>query len=114
MVLHLTHTEGGFGVTFHDVTKDSSFYTTTSRFVVCLGAFSQERRVLWLPRYDLKDPSAWCSSPLLILCDMHWKFLSDYNFKVTSPQSEVNVWGSGGQGIPIDKKLLSTINKNAY
>jgi hypothetical protein len=33
IVLHLSHTEGGFGVTFNDVTKDSSFYTTTSRFV---------------------------------------------------------------------------------
>ena len=34
MVLHLTHPEGGFGVTFNDVTKDDVFYTTTSRFVV--------------------------------------------------------------------------------
>ena len=34
MVLHLTHAEGGFGVTFNDVTKDVAFYTTTSRFVV--------------------------------------------------------------------------------
>ncbi len=33
MVLHLPHAEGGFGVTFNDVTKDSAFYTTTSRFV---------------------------------------------------------------------------------
>ncbi len=31
MVLHLTHAEGGFGVTFNDVTKDTSFYTTPSR-----------------------------------------------------------------------------------
>jgi hypothetical protein len=67
MVLHLTHTEGGFGVTFNDVTKDSSwetFYTTTSRFVSCLGAFSQERQGLWLPKDDLKDPSSWSSYPL--------------------------------------------------
>ena len=34
MVLHLPHAEGGFGVTFNDVTKDAVFYTTTSRFVV--------------------------------------------------------------------------------
>ena len=33
VVLHLTHTEGGFGVTFNDVTKDVSSYTTTSHFV---------------------------------------------------------------------------------
>jgi hypothetical protein len=33
MVLHLSHAEGGYGVTFNDVTKDSAFYTTTSRFV---------------------------------------------------------------------------------
>ena len=26
MVLHLPHKEGGFGVTFNDVTKDYSFY----------------------------------------------------------------------------------------
>jgi hypothetical protein len=29
MVLHLPHTEGGFGVTFNDVPKDAAFYTTT-------------------------------------------------------------------------------------
>jgi hypothetical protein len=29
MVLHLPHAEGGFGVTFNDVTKDAAFYTTT-------------------------------------------------------------------------------------
>jgi hypothetical protein len=33
VVLHLTHGEGVFGVTFNDVTKDAAFYTTTSRFV---------------------------------------------------------------------------------
>jgi hypothetical protein len=32
MVLHLSHTEGGFGVSFNCVTKDVAFYTTTSRF----------------------------------------------------------------------------------
>jgi hypothetical protein len=47
MVLHLPHAGGGFGVTFNDVTKDAAFYTTTSRFVVWLGAFSQERQELW-------------------------------------------------------------------
>ena len=33
MCIHLPHAEGGFGVTFNDVTKDAAFYTTTSRFV---------------------------------------------------------------------------------
>ena len=33
MVLHLPHAEGGFGVTYNDVTEDAEFYTTTSRFV---------------------------------------------------------------------------------
>ena len=48
MVLHLPHADGGFGVTFNDSTKDTAFYTTTSRFVAWLGAFSQERQGLWL------------------------------------------------------------------
>ncbi len=34
MVLHLPHDEGGFCVTFNDITKDDAFYTTTSPFVV--------------------------------------------------------------------------------
>jgi hypothetical protein len=34
MVLHLSHAEGGFGVTFNDVTKDTVFYTSTVRVVV--------------------------------------------------------------------------------
>jgi hypothetical protein len=57
VVLHLPHTEGGFGVTFNDITKDAAFYTTTSRFVAWLGAFSQERQGLWLPKDDLRDSS---------------------------------------------------------
>jgi hypothetical protein len=51
IVLHLPHADGGFGVTFNDITKDAAFYTATSRFVAWLGAFSQERQGLWL----LKD-----------------------------------------------------------
>ncbi len=39
MVLHLLHTEGGFGVTLNDITKDTAFYTTTSRFVTWFGTF---------------------------------------------------------------------------
>jgi len=59
MVLHLPHTEGGFGVPFNCVTKDAAFYTTTSRFVSWMGAFSQERQKLWLPKDDLRDSSSW-------------------------------------------------------
>ncbi len=82
-------------VDFNDVTKDSTFYTTTSRFVVWFGAFSQERQVLWLPKDDLRDPSSWSSSPLLLLRDIHSKLLVDYNCKEVSSQSQVNVGVSG-------------------
>ncbi len=81
-------------MTFNDVTKDSAFYTTTSRFVAWLGAFFPERQGLWLPKDDLKDPSLWSSS--LLLRDIHSKLLSDYNCKEASSQSQVNVGGSGG------------------
>ena len=54
MVLHLPHAKGGFGVTLNEVTKDAAFYTITSRFVGWLGAFTQERQVLWLPRMTLR------------------------------------------------------------
>jgi hypothetical protein len=81
MVLHLPRAEGGFGVTFNDVTKDTSFYTTTSRFVACLGAFPQERQELWLPKYDLRDSSSWSSPPLMILRDIHSKFIDQYDCK---------------------------------
>ena len=43
MVLHLTHPEGGYGVTFNDVTKDEEYHTTTSTFVTWFGTFPQER-----------------------------------------------------------------------
>jgi hypothetical protein len=58
MVLHLPHAEGGFGVTFNVVTKHAAFYTTASRFVAWLGAFSQELQGLWLPKGDLQDSSS--------------------------------------------------------
>ena len=58
MVLHLPHVDGGFGVIFNDITKDTAFYTTTSRFVPWFGDFSQERQGLWLPKDDLKDSSS--------------------------------------------------------
>ncbi len=33
MVLHVPHAEGGFGVTFNDITKDTAFYTSASHWV---------------------------------------------------------------------------------
>ena len=67
MVLHLSHTEGGFGVPFNFVTKDVAFYTTTSRFVSWIGTFSQEHQELWLSQDDLRDSSSW-SLPRLCSC----------------------------------------------
>jgi hypothetical protein len=78
------HVEGGFGVTFDDVTKDTSFYTTTSRFVTWLDAFSQERQSLLLPKDDLKDPSTWSSPPLVLLQDIHDGLLANYDCKDTT------------------------------
>ncbi len=85
MVLHLSHTEGDFGVTFNDVTKDAVFYTTTSRFVTWFGVFSQERQRLWLSKDDLKDPSTWSSPPLVLLHDIHDGLLGKYDCKDTVP-----------------------------
>jgi hypothetical protein len=99
MVLHLPHTEGGFGVPFNCVTKDDAFYTTTSRFVAWLGAFPQERQELWLPKDDLRDSSSWSSPPLVLLCDIHSKLLVQYNCKeevCEQSQSQVNVGAGAG------------------
>jgi hypothetical protein len=65
MVLHLPHTEGGFGVPFNYVTQDAAFYTTTSRFVSWMGVFSQTRQELWLTKDDLRDSSSWSSPPFM-------------------------------------------------
>jgi hypothetical protein len=94
----LPHPEGGFGVTFNDVSKDDVFHTTTSWFVVWLGDFYQECQDLWLPKDDLRDSSSWSSSPLLLLRDIHSKFLSDYRCKevYVSSLSRVNLGTSGG------------------
>jgi hypothetical protein len=96
MVLHLPHTEGGFGATFNCVTKDASFYTTTSRFVVWIGAFSQERQELWLPKVDLRDSSSWSSPPLVLLRDIHANLIVQYDCKeVCAPsQSQTNIGDS--------------------
>jgi hypothetical protein len=96
MVLQLPHAEGDYGVTFNDVTKDAAYYTTTSRFVAWLGAFSQKRQRLWLPKDDLRDSSSWSSPPLLLLRDIHCKLLTLYDCKeVCAPsQSQVNAGAS--------------------
>jgi hypothetical protein len=94
MVLHLPHAEGGYGVTFNDVTKDAAYYTTTSRFVAWLGAFSQERQRLWLPKDDLQDSSSCSSSPLLLLCDIHCKLLTQYDCKEVCARSQSQVTAS--------------------
>jgi hypothetical protein len=82
MVLHLPNAEGGFAITFNDVTKDDLFYTTTSLFVTRLGAFSKERQGLWLSKDDLWHSSSWSSPPLLLLRDIHSKLLTQYDCKV--------------------------------
>jgi hypothetical protein len=61
-----------------------------------LGAFPQERQKLWLPKDDLRDSSSWASPPLVLLRDIHSKFLTHYDCKevCAQSQSQVNV-GSG-------------------
>ena len=63
-----------------------------------LGAFSQERQKLWLPKDDLRDSSSWSSPPLLLLRDIHCKLLTQYDCKeVCAPsQSQVNVGTGAG------------------
>jgi hypothetical protein len=92
MVLHQCPPEVGFGVTFNDVTKDAVFYTTTSRYVSCLGAFSQTRQDLWLHKDDLRDSSSWSSSPVMFLHDIHSKLIDQCDCKeVCAPSpSQVN------------------------
>ena len=85
MVLHLPHAEGGFGVTFNDVTKDVAFYTTISRFVAWLGTFSYERQNLWLPKDDLRESASWSSPPLVLLRDIHSHLIANCDCKDTPP-----------------------------
>jgi hypothetical protein len=96
MVLHLPRAEVGFGVTFNDVTKDAAFYTTTSRFVVWLGAFSQERQELLLPKDDLRDSSSWSSPPLMLLRDIHSKLITQYDCKEVCAPSQAQVNAGAG------------------
>jgi hypothetical protein len=50
MVLHLSHDEGGYGVTVNDVTKDAVFYDYYITLRDLVWAFSQERYWLWLSK----------------------------------------------------------------
>ena len=61
-----------------------------------MGAFSQERQKLWLPKDDLRDSSSWSSPPLLLLRDIHSKLLTQYDCKevCVSSQSQGNVGAS--------------------
>ena len=104
MVLHLPHAEGGFGVTFNDVTKDAAFYTTTSRFVAWLGAFPQERQQLWLPKDHLRDSSSWSSPPLMLLRDIHSKLIDQYDFE-TAQRSVYRLRHRSTQGLVLDSAL---------
>jgi hypothetical protein len=86
-------------VSFNSVTKDTAFYTTTSHFVVWLGAFPQERQEFWLPKDDIRDSSSWSSPPFVLLRDIHSKILAQYNFKeevCEQSQSQVNVRAGAG------------------
>jgi hypothetical protein len=76
----------------------AAFYTTTSRFVAWLDAFSQERQKLWLPKDDLRDSSSWSSPPLMLLRDIHSKLITQYDCKevCASSQSQVNA-GAGAR-----------------
>ncbi len=112
MVLHLSHTEGGFGVSFNCVTKDDAFYNTTERFVSWMGAFSQERQKLWLTKDDLRDSSSWSSPPLLLLHDIHSRLVTQYDCKevCTPSQPQGNVGASARlssqDGIPQQQKAV--------
>jgi hypothetical protein len=50
-----------------------------------LGAFTQERQVLWLPKDEHKDSSSWSSPPLVLLRDIHNGLLAKYDWKDSVP-----------------------------
>ncbi len=91
---------------FNFVTEDAVFYTTTSRFVSWMGAFSQARQELWFPKGDLRDSSSWSSPPLMLLRDIHSNLIDQYDFKeVCAPSpSQVNTGArarlSSQDGVP--------------
>jgi hypothetical protein len=53
---------------------------------------------LWLPKDDLRDSSSWTSPPLVLLRDIHSKFLTQYDCKevCAQSQSQVNVGTGAG------------------
>jgi len=61
-----------------------------------IGAFSQERQELWLPKDDLRDSSSWSSPPLVLLRDLHTKLITQYDCMevCARSQSQVNVGAS--------------------
>jgi hypothetical protein len=77
------------------LSKDAAFYTTTSRFVAWIGAFSQERQELWLSKDDLRDSSSWSSPPLVTVLrrDIHANLIAQYDSKevCATSQSQVNI-----------------------
>jgi hypothetical protein len=60
-------------------------HNTTSRFVAWLGAFTQERQVMWLPKDDHQDSSSLSSPPLVLLRDIHNGLLAKYDSKDSAP-----------------------------
>ena len=58
--------------------QHSDGWDTSSQDVVWIGAFSQEREELWLPKDDLRDSSSWSSSPLVLLRDIHSRLTAQY------------------------------------
>jgi hypothetical protein len=90
--------------------------------VAWLGTFPQERQELWLPKDDLRDSSSWSSPPLVLLRDIHSKFLAQYNCKeevCEQSQSQVNVGAgprpSSQDGVPqqqeTDSLMLPQLNR---
>jgi hypothetical protein len=53
-----------------------------------MGAFSQERQKLWLPKNDLRDSSSWSSPPLLLLRDIHSRLVTQYDCKEVCAPSQ--------------------------
>jgi hypothetical protein len=79
----------GHGAPFHDITKDTAFYTSTSRFVAWLGTLPQVRQVILSPRFVrcprmiLRTPPA--RSPPLV---------TDYDCKDSASPSLSPAWSS--------------------
>jgi hypothetical protein len=67
--------------------------------VAWLGAFSQERQRLWLPKDDLQASSSWSSPPLVLLHDIYSKLLTHYDCKegCAPSRSQARVGARGGR-----------------